>query len=152
MPTDSPDAGRDSTGRTRAGNGQFLEDEATVAKHAQALALRSRGRTLAQIADELGYTDSSAAHKAIQAALARGPRATVDEMRQTMAAQLEHLQSIVAGIADNPEAEKQLDAVKTMKQLMERQAALFGMDAPAKTQLEVTAVDFSIDGIPGDQV
>jgi hypothetical protein len=136
----------------RDGSGRFTNDEEAAARQAQALHLRSRGRTLRQIADELGYASTGAAHDAIQAALARGPRATVDEMRQTMAAQLEHLQAIVGGLAEDAESDKQLDAVKTMKALMERQAALMGLDAPGKTQLDVHVIDFSIDGIPGDQV
>ncbi|MEU1272994.1 hypothetical protein [Streptomyces sp. NPDC005799] len=50
-------------------NGHYMRTPDTVARDAQAANLRSKGRTYAQIAEELGYYDRGKAHAAVQRAI-----------------------------------------------------------------------------------
>lgn len=54
--------------RTRDRQGQFVREEATVQRDAQAAALRARRKTYQQIADELGMASKSSAYEAVQRA------------------------------------------------------------------------------------
>lgn len=139
-------------------------------RHATALRLRGRGWTYEEISDELGYHTRSAAYKAVQAALRRSGRLAVEDVREEMAVQIENLYRVVSGVIDrehlvvdkgavveyNGEPLKddgpKLAAVGQARQLLERMSKLVGADAPARTQLEVARVDFTLDGIPASEV
>ncbi len=108
-------------------------------KQRRALQLRTEGRTLDQIADELGYADKSGAHRAITAALDRHEAAAVDEYRDLEAARLNELQRAVWPLAIAGD----LAAVTACIRIIDRRARLLGLDVPA--QLDVTASASTVD-------
>jgi hypothetical protein len=105
-------------------------------KQRQALELKIGGATLQQIAAELGYSDSSGAYRAIQAALKAMLQPPADELRRLQYERLErlyaaaHKKAVGDGAADQPDLEAMDRAIK----LAQRINALFGLET---TKLKV---------------
>src|SRR5262245_34343392 len=106
---------------------------AAVERQRQALELRTTGATLATIARRLGYASPSGAFKAIEAGLRATLRAPAEELRQLELARIDALWSVVYPAATSGE----LKAIDRCIRLMERRAALLGLDAPKPSASDV---------------
>ncbi|WP_298209430.1 hypothetical protein [Ferrimicrobium sp.] len=101
-------------------------------KRATALELRLQGMTYRQIGDAMGIADSSA-HDLVTAALREIPAPGVELLRreqgETLRLMLRHLW---------PRIERgEPRAIEVGVRILERQAKLLGLDAPAVKQVEV---------------
>lgn len=110
-------------------------------KQRRALELRTEGRTLDQIADELGYASKSGASKAITAALDRHEAAAVDEYRDLEAARLNELQRAVWPLAVTGD----IAAVTACVRIIDRRAKLLGLDAPVLVDVNASASTVDLD-------
>ena len=88
------------------------------------LELRMEGRSLQEVADELGYADRSGAHRAITRALARHVHEAVDEMRTIEGARLDKVQAVLWPLVQAGD----LAAIDRLLKVMQRRANLFGLD------------------------
>lgn len=114
-------------------------------KQRRALELRAEGRTLADIADELGYADKASAHNAITRTLDRHESAAVDELRALEGARLDLLQKAVWPLAMAGD----LAAVRECVRIIDRRARLLGLDAPTLVDLNATATTVDLEGAFG---
>lgn len=71
-------------------------------KRAQVVKLRAQGRTWDQIAEQIGYSNGSAASKAWRAAIRQRPDLTVDEIRAQEKTRLEQMDSRLNDIIAAP--------------------------------------------------
>jgi len=99
---------------------------------------RVAGATFDQIAKKLDYADESGARAAFKRYVNRTKDETLaNEIRELHKERLE-----VALLAIWPAVERgDLDAIKVMLKILERDAKMFGIDTPVKTELEVTTYD-----------
>jgi hypothetical protein len=105
-------------------------------KQRQALELKIGGATLAQIAVKVGYTDSSGAYRAIQAALKATLQPPADELRRLQYERLERLYEAAHNKAIGSLANGQPDfeAMDRAIKILQRINALFGLET---TKLKV---------------
>lgn len=107
---------------------------AAVEKQRQALQARIEGATYAQIAEQVGYAGTSGAEKAVKSALRKTLQEPADELRTLHFWRLEaawrHLMPEL--LKGNP------IAITAGVRVLERQAKLFGLDAPVR--LDVRAL------------
>jgi len=155
----------------RTGGGRFSPTNPdNLARQDEALRMRAKGRTLQEIADHLGYAERTGARRAISASLRRSGQRNINELREELAQQLEELYRVATGVIETEhlvvdkgqvveyngapllDDGPKLSAVNTARALLERMSKLMGADAPQKTQIEVTRVDFTLDGIPASEV
>lgn len=112
---------------------------------AKALELRVAGKSIRQIATELGYS-VGAVHKAIEQEIAAIPAEGVATLRETMGAQLDaliaaHLPVAVGEIRREDEAGGVIvvapnhDSANVVIKALTSKAKLFGADAPSRTEL-----------------
>jgi hypothetical protein len=105
-------------------------------KQRQALELRIAGATLAHIAAQVGYEDTSGAYRAIQAALKATLQPPADELRRLQYERLErlyaaaHTRAVGAGAGGEPDFEAMDRAIKVAQRIN----ALFGLET---TKLKV---------------
>ena len=113
-------------------------DPALFEKERLVVQYRQGGATFEQIAMKLGYADHSGARQAFKRAMERmRDDALNNEMRELHRQRLE-----VALTAIWPDVVKgDLEAIKVMLKILERDAKLYGIDAPVKTEVEVTSYD-----------
>ena len=95
----------------------------------QAWELRKAGVSYDDIAQRLGYKDKSGAYKAVKSVMDRVVQETGKELQLLHA---ERLNSMLM-IAYRNAQQGDLRAVDTVLRIMERQAALTGIDAPKET-------------------
>ena len=95
---------------------------------AQALELRKAGLSLQVIADQMGYSDPSGAHKAIKRAMDRMVREPATELIEMELARLDSIFTEVYRAA----RQGSLGAIDRCLRIMERRARLLGIDAPQK--------------------
>lgn len=136
----------------RAATGEFVKTPESVERDAEAFRLRGQGWTYQKISDHLALGSEGNARRAIANAVARIDAPVINELRAEQAAQLDYLQQLATALAENPETEKQLEAVRTVKQLMERRASLLGLDAPSRVEVDGKVINYTIDGVPPDAV
>ena len=107
-------------------------------KERQVVQYRQGGATFDAIAKKLGYADESGARAAFKRAMERMRDDALNaEMRELHRQRLE-----VALTAIWPNVVKgDLEAIKVMLKILERDAKLYGIDAPVKTEMEVTTYD-----------
>ena len=107
-------------------------------KERQVVQYRQGGATFDAIAKKLGYADESGARAAFKRAMERMRDDALNaEMRELHRQRLE-----VALTAIWPDVVKgDLEAIKVMLKILERDAKLYGIDAPVKTEVEVTTYD-----------
>lgn len=97
-------------------------------KQAQALEMRLEGKTLAEIAEALGYSGPSGAAKALSAALSAVIAGPVEELRA-----VENARYDVALAGLWPEVKDgDVDSVNAFVKLSARRCKLLGLDAPTK--------------------
>lgn len=106
-----------------------------VDKQVRALELRKAGKTLEQIANELGYASKSGAAKALSVALQKTIQEPADELRTLESQRLDALLHSLWPNALSGDTR----AIDTCLRVMDRRAKLLGLDAPAK--LEHTGED-----------
>jgi hypothetical protein len=99
-----------------------------------ALSLRLSGATWTEIALALGFPTPRAAMLAVERALIKQLDATEDrdKMRTIAGARLERLLRSVWGRALDPNDPEQLSAVSRARELIDRHAKLYGLDAPTE--------------------
>ena len=113
-------------------------DLALFEKERLVVQYRQGGATFEQIAMKLGYADHSGARQAFKRAMERMRDDALNaEMRELHRQRLE-----TALMAIWPDVVKgDLEAIKVMLKILERDAKLYGIDAPVKTEMEVTTYD-----------
>lgn len=112
--------------RKSGANGEKLptRDTAAALRAAQALNLRKLGATYEQIAQQVGYSDRGAAHRAVQRELQRTLQEAADDLRTLEAQRLDDLYRAMI-----PKALKGDGwSVDRCLRIMERRAALLGLD------------------------
>jgi len=142
---------------TRDGEGRYVRSADTAYRDAEAVRMRSRGATLQQIADELGFADRSIARRAIQRGLADVTREAAEEHVQLQLDQLDALTVEVMGVLEREhlvvsagrlmcgpdglalrDDGPKLAAIDRLLKIMERRARLLGLDAPTRTTITTT--------------
>jgi hypothetical protein len=101
-------------------------------RQTDALSLRQAGKTFAEIAVELGYSDHSGARNAVLAALRENVAEPNAEMRALELSRLDALQAALWTKATNGD----LGSVDRVLKLMERRAKILGLDAPPQKPAE----------------
>jgi hypothetical protein len=101
-------------------------------RQTDALSLRLAGKTFAEIAAELGYSDKSGARNAVMAALRENVAEPNAEMRALELSRLDALQAALWTKATNGD----LGSVDRVLKLMERRAKILGLDAPPQKPAE----------------
>lgn len=100
-------------------------------KQRQALELRKRGMSYADIAGQVGYRSASGAHQAVQRALQKTIHEAAADLREIEVERLDALQDAVWDRA----MEGDKDAVDRVLRVMERRAKLLGLDSPMATDI-----------------
>lgn len=104
------------------------EDGTTARMRQQkAVDLATQGRTYQQIADALAYADASGAYRAVMAVLSRAEHSAAEGLRAVQGARLAALEA-----AWLPRADSDPKAAELVLKIHQRQARLFGLDAPVK--------------------
>jgi hypothetical protein len=152
------------TETARDGKGRWIKGEESYARDAEAFRLRARGWTLERISDHLGYGGNQNVHRAVKKAVTARTTPAVDELRHTMDEQLDQLYESALKALENKhikfhqgevltydgdvvvDDDVTLRAIKVLLDVQERRAKLWGADAPAKQEVEVTQVKFSVEG------
>ncbi len=108
--------------------------EETYKKEAQVLNLRRGGLTFDLIAQRVGYANPSVASQAYKRALKRIVYEEVESVRQVESDRLDLAQSAIwQGVTQGD-----IPSINTLLRIMQRRAALLGLDMPVKVQQEVT--------------
>lgn len=112
---------------------------AAVERHREALDLRRKGWTYAQIGDALGIT-AQGAHEAVKAELKRTVQEPADDVRRL---EIERLDGMLKAMEGEVEA-GDTNAVMVALKLAERRSRLLGLDAP--TKLAAAVVEMPLQG------
>jgi hypothetical protein len=101
-------------------------------KGRRALELRVKGYSFQEIADELGYADSRVAHNVVRDELEAAGVESVEEMRQIEGLRLERvIRAIWPQVLRGD-----LEAIKTVLQIVRLEARLYGLDARPEVAAE----------------
>jgi Homeodomain-like domain len=104
----------------------------------KALDLRREGHSYREIARQLGWSDHKAASRAVTRALKESvPRAVVDEVREI---ELDRLDVLWLVMFEQARTGNRL-AVDRCLRIMERRAAMLGLDAPVRIQQQIITED-----------
>jgi hypothetical protein len=106
-----------------------------IEKERKVLELKLAGITFDRIAEQVGYTDGSAACKAYNRAMKRTLQEPAQELRE---AELLRLDKILSGCWRDAISGDARAAATALKVIQER-AKLLGLYAPIKTETEITA-------------
>lgn len=115
-------------------------------KHRQALELRKAGASYEVIAEKLGYSHPSGAHKAVSSALQKTLREPADDLRNL---ELDRMDAMMLALWTQARQGNQ-GAVDRILRIMERRAKLMGLDAqtgPGSSEAEPLVVKV-IKGMP----
>lgn len=107
----------------------------------RALELRLTGMQYEDIANQLGYADRAAAYGAVRAVIARREHEAVDEMRTIEGARLDAIAATLWPLVETGD----LAAVDRMLKLMQRRAALFGLDLAGRVDV-MAATEVDLEG------
>lgn len=150
----------------RDAQGRYVRQPETVERDAQALALRARGKTYAQIAQALGYADKGAAYKAVQRGLSTPLQEPAAELRALEVERLDRMTEAVWGVLENehltvshgrvvmhdgkPLADDGpvLAAVDRLLRIAERRAKLLGLDSPTQARVD-GQITYEVVGVEG---
>lgn len=113
-------------------------DPALFEKERQVLKYRKGGLTFDAIAEKLGYANESSARAAFKRAVER----TRDDALASEGRELHRLrlETALTAIWDRV-LQGELQAIAMMLRILERDAKLYGLDMPVKTEIEVTSYD-----------
>ena len=107
-------------------------------KERQVIKFRQGGLTFDEIAQRMGYSHPSGAHMAFKRAMERmADEAVASEGRALHRIRLETALSAIWGKV----LKGDIPAINTMLKILERDAKLYGLDAPVKSEVEVTNYD-----------
>ena len=123
--------GKSKSGPKRGGNRRTGSPDMIDAaqRQTEALRLRQQGKTFAEIAQALGYSDPSGARNAVMAALREATTEPNNEMRALELTRLDALHAALWPLALAGE----LGATDRILKIMERRAKIMGLDAPSDT-------------------
>lgn len=107
----------------------------------RALELRLTGMPYEDIADTLGYAGRAAAYSAVRAVIARREHEAVEEMRQIEGDRLDTMAATLWPLVKTGD----LQAVDRMLKIMQRRAALFGLDLAGRVDV-MAAGEVDLDG------
>lgn len=122
-------------GKARGRKGQFVRTVESAERDAQAARLRSQGHGLREIAEQLGYADTSGASRAITRALQAIPAAAVAELRTL---ESERLDQLLLKLQDGIEA-GDTKAIAEARKVSESRRRLHGLDGAVKVDMNVLA-------------
>lgn len=142
----------------RGGSGRFERSVIAAEQDAEACRLRYEGFSYREIADTMDCAISTA-HDRVERALATIPRESaeallqreldlLDEMQQEALSQLRGTYALVSYgkvIEGELDSAPRRDAIHTLLKIQERRAKYTGLDAPTKSQHEVTVHDGDSD-------
>jgi len=113
-------------------------DPALFERERQVLKYRKGGLTFDAIAEKLGYSNESSARAAFKRAVER----TRDEGLAAEGRELHRLrlETALTAIWDRV-LQGELQAIAMMLRILERDAKLYGLDMPVKSEIEVTSYD-----------
>lgn len=113
-------------------------DPALFEKERQVLKYRKGGLTFDAIAEKLGYANESSARAAFKRAVER----TRDDALASEGRELHRLrlETALTAIWDRV-LQGELQAIAMMLRILERDAKLYGLDMPVKSEIEVTSYD-----------
>ena len=94
-------------------------------KQKRAMALKLAGASYAQIAENLGYADSSGAHKAVAVGMKSSLQENAGELRKIHYGRLEHMLMLVWPAVNQGDSH----AVNSALQVMDRMERLYGLNA-----------------------
>lgn len=114
------------------------DDETLFERRARALTLRNAGATYRQIADKTGVSPASA-RKDVEAALREVMAETAENMIARQRSILFDIQRANYAAA----ASGDVDAARLIIATLEREARLFGLDAPTRVNVGVSDVEFA---------
>lgn len=153
--TEDTTGGRHSA---RSGKGKFIRTPDTAERDAVACRMRRDGETFDAIAAELGFTNRSAAHKAVQRAMVAIVQEAAEEVRVMELERLDYLwteglkvlrakhvtvqngkvvmlansEGVLEPLRDDAPV---LNAIDRLLRIMERRAKLLGLDAPKRVEV-----------------
>ncbi|ALE07249.1 hypothetical protein AL755_20130 [Arthrobacter sp. ERGS1:01] len=115
-------------------------DLSVLEKETRAVQLKTEGYSYDDIAVAVGYSNRSAAHKAVVRALNRRPAESVDQMREVEGLRLEGMNQTLAEIINSEAAsfDEKIKAINAAVRVSESIAKLFGLYAPIKTETSNT--------------
>ena len=169
VPASSASGSRYGGHQARDGKGRFIQVEESIERDAEAMRLRSRGKTLRFISDKLGYGGESNVlaaisrhYKSIVAEPAqeiiRGQTELLDHLTDQAVQVLERHHVTISGgriVYDGPEPTEDeedtrsplfddgpvLQAIATLLRVQERRSKLLGLDAPQRVDATVHQPD-----------
>jgi len=119
-------------------NAQVAADEVLFERRMRALTLRNAGATYRQIAEKTGVS-AAAARKDVAAALREVVAEAAEDMIARQRAVLMDIQRANYAAA----ASGDIDAARLIIATLEREARLFGLDAPTRVNVGVSDVEFA---------
>ncbi len=126
------------------------KDADNAEKRRQALAMREIGYTYDEIAHAMGWKHNSTAVRCVQRALKATYQEPADEVRKLESKRIDRLARAIwvkatgKVNADGTVEPPDLQALDRLLKLMNRRAALLGLDAPIKVKTDVTSKGESI--------
>jgi len=116
-------------------------------RDAEAAQLRASGLSYDDVADRLGYSGRSAAHKAVQRALSDVVQTSTDEARRLAMQRLDALRVRLVNIATDytVATRDQVSALRVLLNVEQREAALLGLDLVTAPAVTSTMFDMEID-------
>lgn len=130
--------------RVRRGSTRILVQQ----KRRQALEYRKAGMTYAQIAEQIGYSNASAARKAVIAAFGEVVQEPVADLKNLQVERLNHMLLTLWGkVSAGDEA-----AINTSLRIMDKMDALMGTDAARQVEVRQDSAVLVIEGNQDDYV
>lgn len=150
----------------RDNQGKFARDPDVADRDRDAMVMRAKGKSYRQIAELLGYGSASHAKTQIERYYKSVAQPDVIAYRAEMDARLDelyaavmgvfqatHLKVVAGGVVFDPntgglleDSAPKIQAANTLLRVMERQANLYGLDAPSKVMAQVQNVRVTVDG------
>jgi hypothetical protein len=119
-------------------NESVPEEELRIERQVRALTLRNAGATFRQIADKTGVSPTQA-RKDVEVAL----REVVAESAESMIARQRAVLHDIVRANYAAAASGDIDAARVILSTLEREAKLFGLDAPTRVSVGVSDVEFA---------
>ena len=104
-------------------------------KQKRAMALKLAGASYAQIADNLGYADSSGAYKAVSRGMKNALQESAGDLRKIHYGRLEHMLMLVWPAVNQGDSR----AVNSALQVMDRMERLYGLNQAQKVDITAGA-------------
>ena len=104
-------------------------------KQKRAMALKLAGASYAQIADNLGYADSSGAYKAVSRGMKNALQESAGDLRKIHYGRLEHMLMLVWPAVNQGDSR----AVNSALQVMDRMERLYGLNEAQKVDITAGA-------------